>query len=200
MRTDDSVMSSATSGTYIQWVILDKLGLDESDWKKYNFLINTLAKIEFTWIHPRDENRAKDGLSLREDFTYETGLFLDSSSGLTPKCSVLEMMAALSIRIENQIMRNLSEGDRTSKWFLAMICNLDLGNCINKNWKYDYDAYIKERVEKFLRRDYESNGKGGLFPLKNDTDIRQEEIWKQCMMWLNENFGKESSGELTLYS
>ena len=102
MRTDDSMLTSATSSTYIQWIVLDKLGLSDKEWKKYNFLINSLAKIEFIWVHPRDENRYNDGLELRSQFSDETGRFLDSSSGLPSKCTMLEMMAALSIKVENR--------------------------------------------------------------------------------------------------
>ena len=73
-----------------------------------------------------DENRAIDGLELRTDFEYETGEYLDKTSGLMPKCTVFEMLAALAIRCESQLMYNPSLGDRTSKWFFEFLDNLNL--------------------------------------------------------------------------
>ena len=121
MRTNADMLTSATSSTYIEWLVRDKLGLTDKEWKTYNFLINSLAKIEFISIHPQDENRASDGLELRKQFTDETGYFLDGTSGLPVKCSMLELLAALAIKVENRLMRNISIGDRTSKWFFIMI-------------------------------------------------------------------------------
>ena len=197
----DDNLNPATSSTYIQWVVKDKLGMSDNDWKKYNFLINTLSKIEFIWIHPRDENRAVDGLSLRESFTYETGLYLDGSSGLPTKCSVFEMLAALAIKIENQIMRNLSLGDRTSKWFLEMCYNLGFKDCTNKKWKYDDEKFVQNSCKKFIFRDFKSDGDGGLFPMRGNSskNWRDEEIWVQCMAYLRENYPNDDPG-LALYS
>lgn len=200
MRTDDSMLTSATSSTYIQWIVLDKLGLSDKEWKKYNFLINSLAKIEFIWVHPRDENRYNDGLELRSQFSDETGRFLDSSSGLSSKCTMLEMMAALSIKVENRLMRNLDIGDRTSVWFISMIDNLGLSKCTNTGWKYEYEDYIRGVCDRVIKRDYKSDGSGGLFPLKNHSlNWKNEEIWTQCMAWIRENYPNDDS-ELALYN
>ena len=200
MRTDDSMLTPATSSTYIEWLVKDKLGLGDKEWRKYNFLCNSLAKIEFIAIHPQDENRAIDGLELRTQFTDETGLYLDGSSGLTVKCSMLELMAALAIKIENRIMRNTSIGDRTGKWFMIMIDNLGFTDFTNKNWKYDYESYIQNSCKKVIYRDYKSNGDGGLFPLKSmSKNWKNEEIWGQCTAYLRENYPNDDSG-LELYS
>ena len=143
MRTNADMLTSATSSTYIEWLVRDKLGLTDKEWKTYNFLINSLAKIEFISIHPQDENRASDGLELRKQFTDETGYFLDGTSGLPVKCSMLELLAALAIKVENRLMRNISIGDRTSKWFFIMIENMGCSNITNTNWKYDDENYSR---------------------------------------------------------
>lgn len=200
MRTDDSMLTPATSSTYIEWLVKDKIGLTDKEWKTYNFLINSLSKIEFHWIHPMDENRANDGLELRAQFSDETGLYLDGSSGLPTKCSMLELIAALAIKVENRIMRNISIGDRTSKWFLIMIDNLGFSNITNKNWKYDDEEYIRNSCNKVIYRDYKSNGDGGLFPLKNKSkNWVNEEIWVQCMAYLRENYPNDDTN-LELYN
>ena len=200
MRTDDSMLTPATSSTYIEWLVKDKLGLTDKEWKNYNFLCNSLAKIEFIAIHPLDENRAEDGMELRSQFSDETGLYLDGSSGLTVKCSMLELIAALAIKVENRIMRNISIGDRTSKWFFVMIDNMGFTKMTNNNWKYDYEDIVRKTCETIINRDYGSNGVGGLFPLKNDSkNWTNEEIWVQCMAFLRENY-PDNDSDLELYS
>ena len=199
MRTDVNEFNAATSSTYIEWLVKDKLGLTDKEWKKYNFLCNSLAKIEFIAVHPLDENRAEDGLELRSQFSDETGLYLDGSSGLTVKCSMLELIAGLAIKVENRIMRNISIGDRTSKWFFVMIDNMGFSKMTNNDWKYDYEDHIRKVCSSIINRDYGSNGVGGLFPLKNDSkNWTNEEIWVQCMAFLRENY-PDNDSDLELY-
>ena len=76
-----------------------------------------------------DADRAEDGINLRYRFGYENGYesamiasYLDDRP-----CSVLEMMVALSMKMEEQIMDDPDIGDRTSVWFWKMIDNLGLG-------------------------------------------------------------------------
>ena len=186
-RTDN--LEPATSSTYIQWVLTDKLHMDEEDIKKYNFLINELAKIEFVWSHPMDEKRAIDGLRFREDFTYETGYFLDKSSGLTPKCSMFELLAGIADKIEKSMMIDVNIGPRPGRWFIIFIKNLGLDECTNVNWKYDYEQFIKNTCIKFMDRGYEPNGVGGAFPLAGeDINIRQEDFWRQCSIYFARNY------------
>ena len=66
---------SASFKDYQEW-LYDRLGLKDRDIKRYSKLFDYLLNLEFIWIHPRDENRAADGKALREQFTYETGLYL----------------------------------------------------------------------------------------------------------------------------
>lgn len=179
---DDRNYSSASISKYIHWVLEDKLGLTNQEIRKYYNVAKTLTQIEFVWRHPMDENRAIDGLELRSDFEYETGDYLDKSSGLMGPCTFFEMLAALAIRCENQLMRNLSEGDRTSKWFFEFLDNLDL-----------LDDRIREKdiintVEDFM------DGKIDMFPLKKRGIIQKnEQIWKQLSAYINENYIFEDS-------
>lgn len=183
--------SAATSGTYIRWVASEQLHISEDEFKRYSKLFNTLADIEFTCSHPMDDNRAIDGLDLRDKFEYETGLYLDGGSGLMPKCTMFEMLAALAIRIENQIMRNLSLGDRTSKWFFEMLDNVGLDTFTNKTWEYAYVRRIEDICDRINNRSYKANGEGGLFPLKSRKSIKNEQIWIQCMTYLGEMYNND---------
>ena len=186
---DDRYYSSASMNTYIHWVLKDKLGLTEKEAKKNMCLVSALSEVEFVWRHPMDENRALEGLELRNDFEYETGDYLDKSSGLIPQCSMFEMLAALAIRCENQLMRNSLLGDRTSKWFFEFLDNLGLLDCDER----DVD-HIVEVCEDFM------DNKIDMFPLKDKKmNHKNEQIWKQLMAYLNENYTMEDTDDMPLF-
>ena len=70
-----------------------------------------------------------------------------------------------------------------------MIDNLDFRHLTDDNWTRGDDALVREKCEKFMQRAYKKNGVGGLFIIKNrKIDMRKEEIWKQLMAFLNENY------------
>ena len=189
---DDRYFSSASMNTYIHWVLRDKLRLTEKEARDNICKVSVLTTIEFVWRHPMDENRAIDGLELRDDFEYETGDYLDKTSGLPSKCSMFEMLAALAIRCENQLMRDSLLGDRTSKWFFEFLDNLGLLDCDDRDVDYMVDV-----CNAFL------DGRKDLFPLKK-KGIKQknEQLWKQLMGYLNENyaFDVEEDSDMPLFA
>ena len=152
----------------------------------YSKLLKTLHNIDFRYSIEMDGNRAEDGIDLRYRFGYENSLvesivalYLDDRP-----CSVLEMMIALSIRCEEQIMGDPDIGNKPGKWFWIMIDNLGLIDMDNSH--YD-ENYIYETVNRFLERKYDKYGSGGLFKLKNHyRDIRSVEIWYQMMWYLDD--------------
>lgn len=180
---DDRYYSSASMSDYIHWVAKDRLKFTEKEWKENHILVSELAKIEFIWRHPMDENRAIDGLELRSDFEYETGEYLDKSSGLMPQCTMFEMLAALAMRCETQLMRDPMVGDRTSKWFFEFLDNLEV---------LDGSRPVEMACDLFFK------GELALFPLKK-KGIKQknEQIWKQLTAYFNENYFNEE--DLTLF-
>ena len=97
-------------------------------------------------------------------------------------CSVLEMMIALALRCD-AFMDDPEIGERTSQWFWDMIINLGLGYMIDEK----YDEYVvDEIIRRFLDRDYEPDGKGGLFRIKRCMyDLREVEIWYQLCWYLD---------------
>lgn len=130
----------------------------------------------------RDENRAEDGIALRRRFACFLG-YDDLSDYLDGPCSILEMMAALAIRCEENIMDDTSFGDRTGQWFWGMISSLRLGAMDDDHFN---KAYVRAVVERFLDRNYEPNGRGGLFTIRNcDYDLRDAEIWHQLCWYLD---------------
>lgn len=186
-KVEDDVMSPATSNMYIEWVCSEILNLNKDEYNDLLYLIRTLNEIEFTYSVPLDENRAADGLNLRSDYCYETGKYLDKSSGLLPNCTVFEMMAALAYKCESSIMYNYRNGLHPERWFFIMLNNLGIRECTVHNWDSKTSDYIYNCVHKMLHRQYKKNGEGGLFVIKNPKiDQREVDIWKQMNAFLNE--------------
>lgn len=174
---DDRYYSSASMSEYIHWVLKDRLGVSNKEMRKILPLVSVLAEVEFVWRHPMDENRALEGLELRDDFEYETGEYLDKGSGLMPQCTFFEMLAGLAIRCENQLMRDSLSGDRTSKWFFEFLDNLDIIDCDER----DVDKIV-DNCEAFMDGDLD------MFPMRSGKKRKNEEIWKQLMAYLNEKY------------
>jgi hypothetical protein len=98
-------------------------------------------------------------------------------------CSVLEMILALAIRCEENIMDDPLKGDRTKQWFWGMINNLGLDTMTDMNYN---ERFIDDCVCRFLNRDYEPDGRGGLFTVRNCyEDLRNVEIWYQLLWYLD---------------
>ena len=119
-RFDDRVL---VSDMYYDW-LKEFVRTDNSEY--YNELLGHLYYRTYIWMLPNDENRAADGLSLRNRFEYETGIRVGIGN-----CSVLEMLIALANRIENEIMGDPVREDNTWYWFWAFIDNLGLLQFIN---------------------------------------------------------------------
>lgn len=166
---------------YFEW-LLYKIRFYEEDKLDYRLLMRKLYSMEFVWSVDNDCNRAADGMALRDEFCdEEMGCWYD----FRKPCSVLEMLIALAIICENNIMGE-PDNERPSRWFWIMIDNLGLSICTDDI--YD-EGYVEQQVDKWLDRDYSRNGKGGLFPVKRSKeDQRKVEIWYQMQAFLNENY------------
>lgn len=148
----------------------------------YRKLLSHLHDIPFTYNIPKDENRAEDGIGLRYRFAYFHKYPDTVETMISGPCSVLEMMVALSIRCED-IMDDPDLGDRTGQWFWKMIVNLGLGGMYDA--RYDRNR-VDEAIYIFLNREYEPDGRGGLFRVKNcEYDMRKFEIWIQTLWFLD---------------
>lgn len=180
-------MYNELENEYVNWIFDLLSGFRGIKVKKYTNLLWHLFRKDFTYILPMDENRAEDGVCLRYRFGYlfnhprhEIDSFLNYGNS-----SILEMMVALAVRCEEQIMDDPEFGDRTSKWFWTMIHNLGLLEMTNEN--YD-ERLIDDILERFLKREYEPNGEGGLFVVNHSMrDMRKTEIWYQLCWFINEN-------------
>lgn len=168
---------------YFDWIIA-KLGGDS---RGYYNLLSLLFDTEFEFILIMDGNRYHDGLSLRYQFCIETDISEDNLANcLSSECSVLEMLAALALRTEQDVMFNTRFGDRTSIWFWDMIESLGLLAYDDAHF-YGRELDIRKILSRFMRRQYYPNGRGGIVTLENSPcDLCLVDIWTQMMWKLNE--------------
>lgn len=181
-RTKETVIQDE----YFHWMI--QLVSDEKFPRKRSWerLFRLLHETDFTYILEMDGNRAEDGTDLRYRFADESGysdqevcIYLDNRP-----CSVLEMMIALAQRCEEHIMDDPESGNRTGQWFFEMITSLGLYSMDDGHFDY---LESKKIIMDFLNRDYESDGRGGLFTIPNcSNDLRNVDIWYQMMWYLND--------------
>lgn len=161
----------------------------------YNVLLTHLYNRTYFWSVSNDDNRAIDGIALRDRFIQETNY--GDFDYPEDECSVLEMLFGVAVRI-NDIVIGIEEGDQSSRWFWELLCNLGLDG-------YD-DAYMREYgrtniikevniiLDRFLDRSYKRNGVGGIFPVKTSrVDQREIEIWYQMSAYLEENYSFENT-------
>lgn len=170
---------------YFEWmchIISDAKYTKRLSYKKLLLYLNSN---DFIYIIGQDGNRYEDGVELRYRFGYEKDIpiaiiarYLDDRP-----CSILEMLVALSLRCEEHIMDNPDIGNRTGKWFWDMIFNLGLESMTDSRFDEDYVSKI---IYRFLNREYEHDGRGGLVTVPNCRyDMRSIEIWYQMMWYLN---------------
>lgn len=160
----------------------------------YSELFDLMFDTDFLWFEDRgpdiamDKNRASDGLYLRNVYDELTGS--DISDVLADKeASILEVLVALAIRIEQDIM---GEGENDyGNWFLEMLSNLGLLKYSDGNFD---ESAVSAIFDRFMGRKYVGKGAGSLFPLKNYSvcngkNYRDLEIWSQMQYYLEENYG-----------
>ena len=145
----------------------------------------TLHNIEFIYYVPNDDNRAEEGLALRERIFEEYGLNDQYAWG---PCSVLEMMIALSERME-ALLSNPQLDIPTLFWEMMSNLNLRIDTLGMHRDQNQRNSIIEEAISNLINRTYNRNGFGGLFPLYNSKkDQRKIEIWYQMHAYLMENY------------
>lgn len=166
---------------YFEWMYDLVTGDRYSENISYRKLIMQLHNREFISVMPRDDNRAENGKHLRYRFALSN--HLDEDLLDIGPCTILEMMIALAIRCEEEIMDDPDVGNRTAQWFWNMISNLGLGGMMDD--QYDRNQ-VDDILTTFLNREYEPDGRGGLFRIRNcKHDLRDVEIWCQMCWYLN---------------
>ncbi len=170
--------------SYFYWLV-SIIEDGEHKTSDYIRLLLFLFRTEFYAVMSRDENRIEDGLDLRERYIYMERLNIYSDElDAPPYCSVLEMLVALAIRCENEIMYDPDYEDRTSKWFWIMLDNIGLSDFKDGNFDENEANYI---ISKWLERDYKRSGVGSIFYTNNPKiNMQKTEIWYQMNYFIDE--------------
>lgn len=182
MPFSDSIQSD-----YFNWLeslVCNGIPYEKHSYHKLFTILHTTTFYYPEWV-AMDSNRESDGIGLRyrygQQFGYDEN---EIDHYIFQPCSVLEVMIALSIRIEEDIMDNPVYGNRISQWFWSMVASLGLAEEDDIHFNLEKCNYILNR---FLTRQYEANGEGGLFTLSHpDCDLTTIEIWWQANRFCNE--------------
>jgi hypothetical protein len=181
-----STPRSGVGGDYFTWLygniaLLEGRNPIRSHW----MLAEQLHKTDFAYRVANDSNRAEDGVRLRDRFVE---LYPDEPLPTGP-CSMLEMLVALAVHMELMA----GEGDHprgVDEWFWHMLDNAGLSPFTDEAYITDDLAHFEaEQVISLLNsRRYETDGRGGLFPLHHPReDQTRVELWNQMSAYLLEN-------------
>ncbi len=149
----------------------------------YSRLTSQLHNTIFKYVLDLDENRASDGIVLREEFYREK----DIDAGVydhRDDCSVLEMLVALAGRIDDEYIGDPGQS-HPELIFWDMICNLGLDVFDDRHYEDDEVEYILDR---WMDRKFKPDGSGSIFPINRipRRDQRRIEIWSQMNEYLTE--------------
>lgn len=170
-------MNEPFENLYFNWLCAKVLRVDNPTpsltyWKLFRQLHST----EYVWLISGDDNRAEDGVELREEFITESQLpYHHGWEDIG--CSVMEMLIAFSRRAQ------FNAGETSQYWFWHFLNNLDLAGA---NDASDIPTEeIDEILNIFVWRLYDHNGAGGLFPMQNPhKDQKEVEVWYQFCEYL----------------
>jgi len=196
MKISNGPINPELTTEYFQW-LGHKIKVENANYS-YWILAKVLFMKEFFWIVPNDDNRAADGIRLRERFAMNIG-GAESHDILEGPCRVLEMLVALAERFEDQLA-GLTGPDHTARRFWEMMRNCGL-KLYSDQWFFknlgDDDDFptgqagmlVEQKINRVLERTYKPNGEGGLFPLKNTCkNQKRVEIWYQMNSYIHENY------------
>lgn len=148
--------------------------------RTYRRLLKLFYQKEFIWIVPNDDNRMADGKAIRDEFVNDLGLWNIDPDWMGLGCSFYEMLLALSRRV------SFLDDGTPAEWFWHLVQNIGL-HVYNDRMEID-ERDVDDTLERVIWRQYEPNGKGGLFPLKHHNgDQRKFELWYQLNAYLLEN-------------
>lgn len=192
-----------TEFQYFEWLI-ESIDPEHKIGDFYRPVYEILYSTDFRWFkkYSDDENRAKDGIYLRNDFKDSSRKFrddlrkefsaIDYDGGDVQKehwyyakpASCMEVLISIGRRIEYNYLAIPGE-ENVPKWFWIFVTNLGLG--VN-NRMISNQNYIHHRIQKWLNRRYERNGEGGIFVTNSSRfDMPKLSLREQMNIFVNEN-------------
>lgn len=169
-------MSPQADSRYLTWLYA-KVEIDtgSSHWR----LMDILHRTPFNDTFGHDSNRAADGVTLRKRFIEDTGFKGMTDEWLDLECSMLEMLVALAERTSFQLNSDPAEV------FWDILGNVELSS-YDDDGDFDAEA-VQDILETINDRTYESDGYGGLFPLRYPSqDQRNVELLYQMYAYIQE--------------
>lgn len=158
-----------------------------------------LFELKFIPRNEYDASRADAGTDLRWQFMSSYKLEENIDKDILAlalqrlgNCSMLEMMVALAIQVED-VMSDPNYPDRTSYWISRMVRSLGIGGWYEKTCDAipDWREQVKTHIDRFNDGDYDANGEGGLWVLYHEpTDMRTLNIWDQTLLMMKHMQGK----------
>lgn len=167
---------------YLEW-LYSKLGSvrNRNPARSYWALVKQLYSTPFIYFVPNDDNRAIDGMELRQTFASEVGIHIDDHSWLELPCSMLEMLLALAGRASFE-----SQGT-PDWWFWKLVNNIELRKYTDAVYNESVTEWVDEILSTVNERTYGEDGNGGLFPLRHaQLNQRNVELWYQMSAYLLE--------------
>jgi hypothetical protein len=168
---------SAIRHQYFEWLVLQ---IGDAKIDDIHPVCTIMHQKEFVWFVANDDNRIQDALDLRLEFLYEENLEVPSDALRLVHVSVLEVLVALSRRMEFFV------NGRACDWAWVLMEHLGLhkyrGHLTNRR-----RDNVDQILEKLVWRQYEADGSGGFFPLAwPNEDQTKVEIWYQLQNWIGE--------------
>ena len=163
---------------YFEWLTTQ---IHNNSSKTFNDLYERMHNTEFIWWVPNDDNRVQDGMALRYEFA-EARRGKLTLNGAT----FLEVLVALSRRVSFTV-----GGDDARRWAWRLIKHIGL-NRMSDPLTNGQSQRVAEILEDVIWRNYEKDGQGGFFPLKNNKpgqDLTKLELWDQLQLYSIELHG-----------
>lgn len=187
MRTLEDIEKELQDGWYFD-VLYDIVAADREDVTdmSYRMLLGVLDGVEFRDTRGIDGNRIQDAQEMRADLIAENDL---DHTYVRPfeNVSLLEVMIAIADRLGQ-----ITGDEDTAFWFWEMVSNLVLDGIDDTEFWSDpesYEAEILDRADDVISINYDRDGLGGLFLLREGVapqDMRDTELWYQMQYYANE--------------
>ena len=156
--------------------------------RKYDYtpLLRELYSIEFYALVNYDEDRGKDGLMLREEWSDVVRFKGSLDFGVA---NVLEVLIGIAKRMEFQLFgtRYYDQWDYINI-FWDLINNLGLYD-MHGDISRDVFDEIRQKVTHFMNRDYFRHKKCNIFVFENPPqNLKKLNIWSQMAIYMREKW------------
>lgn len=151
----------------------------------YVCLLEQMHRKAFYFLIDNDENRAGDGLYLR-DIYLDRPYALENEKPEEGPCTFLEFLIGISLRV-SEMMDGIRE-EPIDVYLWEFVDRLGLSEFTDATYDYDETRFLVDAImTDFMDREYGRDGEGGLFPLHHPSrDQRDVEIWYQMSEYLVE--------------